>query len=74
MCQSNGDVFLSNATTRNGLNKEGLLQIFYNNRTGTICYTGFNMYAAHAACRELGYVTAQEFKRADDAMLVRFRM
>ena len=69
MCQSNGDVFLSNDTTRNGL-KEGLLQIYYNDSAGTICYTGFNMYAAHAACRELGYVTAHGFNRAGDTMLV----
>ena len=65
VAQSNGDVFLTNSSTNNGV-KEGLLQIYLDNSSGLVCYDGFNMYAAHAACRELGFIEAKGFGKASE--------
>ncbi|EDV21315.1 uncharacterized protein TRIADDRAFT_30641, partial [Trichoplax adhaerens] len=41
---------------------EGRLEIFYQNRWGTICDDKFDIVAAHIACRQLGYSQAERFK------------
>ena len=65
---NNGDIHLSGNPHND--TKEGILTIYLNNETGTICKEGFNEYAAHAACREMGYIKALKWGTASDMKYV----
>ena len=54
--QSNGDVRLANMTADIKTDTvTGRIEIYLNERWGTICNAGFTEGAALAACRQLGY-------------------
>ena len=65
---TNGDtrLYLNGSTSLN--NTIGVLEIFLNDRWGTVCGDEFNIGSAAAACRQLGFLKAlhygspQEFK------------
>lgn len=64
MSQSNGDVQVVGETNSGGV--VGRLEIYLDEAWGTICSTGFNQYAANAACRELGFTNATKWGKASE--------
>ena len=54
----------------NGMRTDGLsagrLEMFINNRWGTVCSNRFNTRDANVACRQLGFAEAEAFTTAAD--------
>lgn len=58
---SNGDLILNGSKTATS----GNLEVFYNDQFHSVCYSGFNKYAADTACRQLGLEPAVNFTAID---------
>ena len=58
---SNGDVRLTVNGSSAITNTRGVLEVFLNNRWGTVCSNKFNEGSAAAACRQLGFIDSTSF-------------
>ena len=56
---------LISQTDRTSQLSAGRLEIFVNNTWGTVCQRGFDIEAAHVACRQLGFFNATAWGEAD---------
>ena len=58
---NNGDIRLYLNGSISITNVEGVIQLFLDEKWGTICVDGFNIGSAAAACRQLGFLKAQSY-------------
>ena len=52
-------IILTVRLTEGGSYNEGIVEVYYNGRWGSVCYSGWDELDANIVCKQLGYKSAE---------------